>query len=88
MKLEFRNSFLDDLKRIQDRAILRRVTSLIETLEQADTLSEVAHLKKLKGCDNHYRVRIGDYRLGFSVINDTLCLVRFLPRKDMYRYFP
>ena len=60
----------------------------METLEQADTLAEVAHMKKLKGHSNHYRVRIGDYRLGFSVINDTVCLVRFLPRKDIYKYFP
>jgi len=88
MKLEFRKSFLDDLKCIQDRAILRRVTNLIETWEQTETLAEVAHLKKLKGRGNHYRVRIGDYRLGFSVINDTVCLVRLLPRKDIYKYFP
>jgi mRNA interferase RelE/StbE len=88
MKLEFRKSFLDDLKRIQDRAILQRVTNLIEALEQTGTLADVANLKKLKGGGNHYRVRIGDYRLGFSVIDDTVCLVRFLGRKDIYKYFP
>jgi mRNA interferase RelE/StbE len=88
MKLGFRNSFLDDLKRIQDRTILRRVTRWIETLEQADTLVQIAHLKKLKGSGDYYRVRIGDYRLGFSMINDKVCLVRFLPRKDIYKYFP
>jgi len=88
MKLEFRKSFLDDLKRIQDRTVLQRVTHLIETLEQTGTLADVAHLKKLKGGGNHYRVRIGDYRLGLSVVDDVVCLVRFLGRKDIYKYFP
>jgi mRNA interferase RelE/StbE len=74
MKLEFRNSFLDDLKRIQDRTILRRVTRWIETLEQADTLVQIAHLKKLKGSGHYYRVRIGNYRLGFTVIRISIFL--------------
>lgn len=88
MKLEFRKSFLDDLQRVRDRAVLQRVTALIETLEQTGSLVEVANVKRLKGGGNHYRVRIGDYRLGFTVINDTVCLVRFLGRKDIYKYFP
>jgi mRNA interferase RelE/StbE len=88
MKLEFRKSFLDDLKRIHDRATLQRVKSLIESMEQTENLADVAHIKKLKGAANHYRVRIGGYRLGFTVINDTVYLVRLLARKDIYKYFP
>lgn len=53
MKLEFRKSFFDDLKRIQDRVVLQRVTRLIEVLEQADTLADIASLKKLKGGGSH-----------------------------------
>ncbi len=88
MKLEFRKSFLDDLNRVHDRATLHRVKNLIESMEQAENLANIAQIKKLKGAANHYRGRIGDYRLGFTLINDTICLVRFLGRKDIYKYFP
>lgn len=88
MKLEFRKSFLDDVKGIREQAILQRLREVIETLEKADSLAAVPNLKKLKGGGLHYRIRIGDYRLGLSIVHDRICVVRFLGRKDIYRYFP
>ncbi|MBP1468695.1 type II toxin-antitoxin system RelE/ParE family toxin [Candidatus Chloroploca sp. M-50] len=38
--------------------------------------------------DPYYRIRIGDYRLGLFVEDDTITVVRFLHRRDIYRYFP
>jgi mRNA interferase RelE/StbE len=36
----------------------------------------------------YYRIRLGDYRVGLKIENNTVCFVRFLHRKDIYRYFP
>ncbi|MCC5620529.1 type II toxin-antitoxin system RelE/ParE family toxin [Nostoc sp. CHAB 5715] len=33
-------------------------------------------------------MRVGDYRIGFTVAGDTITFVRVLHRKDIYRYFP
>ena len=33
-------------------------------------------------------MRIGDYRLGAALEGDALVLVRFLHRRDIYRFFP
>ncbi|HAO10876.1 MAG TPA: plasmid stabilization protein, partial [Planktothrix sp. UBA8407] len=44
--------------------------------------------KKLKGDDNAYRLRVGDYRIGFYFDGETVTFARVLHRKDIYRYFP
>ncbi|MGL4377778.1 MAG: type II toxin-antitoxin system RelE family toxin [Microcoleaceae cyanobacterium] len=42
----------------------------------------------MKGDDNAYRLRVGDYRIGFYFDDETITFVRVLHRKDIYRYFP
>ena len=88
MKIEFRKSFTKDLKTVSDKSILKRVKEIIETVERANTLSEISNRKKLKGNGNYFRVRMGEYRLGFALENDTIIFVRFLHRKEIYKYFP
>ena len=36
----------------------------------------------------HYRVRIGDYRLGITIEGEVAVLAAFGPRDDIYRRFP
>jgi mRNA interferase RelE/StbE len=43
-------------------------------IEKLETLAEVSHpagVKKLKGEDNLYRVRSGDYRIIYNQVNST-----------------
>ncbi len=88
MNVEFKDGFLKDLSGLKDKALLRRVKELIERVEQAQALDEIGNLKKLKGGGQYFRVRIGDYRIGLMAENETVTFVRFLNRKDIYRYFP
>jgi mRNA interferase RelE/StbE len=88
VKLEFRSSFAKDLKSIKDKALLQRVREIIEEVERAKSLIEISNVKKLKGRGDYYRIRIRDYRLGITVVGDILVFVRFLNRKDIYKYFP
>ena len=46
------------------------------------------YVEKLKGGGNYFRLRVGDYRVGLSLEDDTLIFVRLLNRKDIYKYFP
>lgn len=64
MKTEFRSSFQKDLANIKNKEILQKVKVVIETVEAAQTLTEIANLKKLKVKGHFYRIRIGDYRIG------------------------
>ncbi len=88
MKVEFNDSFVKDLKAVRDKSVLARVKAAIEASEQADTLDQITHLKKMRGEREDFRIRIGDFRLGLKLEGDTLVFIRFLNRKDISRYFP
>jgi mRNA interferase RelE/StbE len=88
VKVEFRESFAKDLKGVKDKGLLKRSKEIIEAFEKANSLAELSNLKKLKGGGNYFRLRIGDYRIGIALENDTVIFVRFLNRKDIYKYFP
>lgn len=89
MNVEFKTSFYKDLKRINSQALKQRVKEAIKDVEQASTLQDVANLSKLKGKkSSYYRIRIGDYRIGLRLRDKTVIFVRFLHRKDIYKYFP
>ncbi|HMM80520.1 MAG: type II toxin-antitoxin system RelE/ParE family toxin [Acidobacteria bacterium] len=88
MKVEFNESFLKDLKAVRDKSVLAKVQTVIESSEKADTLDQLINLKKMRGSREYYRIRIGDFRIGLKLDGETLVFIRFLNRKDIYRYFP
>jgi len=88
MKVAFRKSFLRDLKKVIDQSLLDRVRIQIVQVESASSLGKIGNLKKITGANNFFRIRVGDYRIGLMVEKDLVEFVRFLPRKDLYRFFP
>lgn len=88
MKVGFRQSFEKDVSGVRDKGLLRRVKAAVEAVEKSGSLSQISGLKKLKGGGNFYRLRIGDFRIGLAVESGKVIFVRFIDRKDMYRYFP
>jgi mRNA interferase RelE/StbE len=88
VKTAYKKSFLKDIRTVNDPVIKNRLRETIEQAEQAQRLTELSHLKKLRGTQGYYRIRLGDYRVGLLLENDVLVFVRFLHRRDVYRYFP
>lgn len=88
MNVEFRSSFARDLRAVKDKGLLQRVREMIEQVEQANSPSEIPNLKKLKARGDYYRIRVGGYRAGIALSDETIVFVRLLNRKDIYRYFP
>ncbi len=88
MKVEFRKSFEKDLLKILDARFFERVREVIEQVEEAENLTQVSNIKKLKGEADYYRIRVGDYRIGIKVNDGLVYFVRILHRKEIYRYFP
>jgi len=88
MKVTFKKSFVKDLRKSRERALGMRVRELIESIERASSLQEIPNLRHLKGAMGYYRIRVGDYRIGLYVKGETVTLIRFLHRKDIYRHFP
>jgi len=88
MKIIVQKSFEKDIAKINDKQLAAIVYALIEELESCQNLSNVPHLKKMAGKGNYYRIRVGNYRLGLKLSEETLILLRFMSRKDIYKYFP
>ncbi|MGF1541698.1 MAG: type II toxin-antitoxin system RelE/ParE family toxin [Pleurocapsa sp.] len=90
METEFKDSFLKDIRSIKDKKLLSRLEQFILAVESVDNLSQIPNLKKLKGQKNkvYYRSRMGNYRVGLVIKQDTVVFVRFLDRKEIYCYFP
>ena len=90
MKVEFRKSFEKDIGKIRDGELLARIKDTIEGIENAESMPEVNNVKKLKAEGDYYRIRLGDYRIGFTLDEESasIVLVRILHRREMYRYFP
>ncbi len=89
MKFRIDKSFDRDIDAIRDKKLLRKIQAFISTIENVDTLQEIPHVRKIEGYKSFYRIKIGDHRLGMEAIsNKEVVLLRFLHRKDIYRYFP
>lgn len=81
-------SFNKDISKLKDITTARKIEKLIAKLQGAESLNSIAGIKKLSGSLNAYRIRIGDYRIGFYKENNTIKLTAFAHRKEIYRYFP
>ena len=88
MNTAFRESFDADLSAIHDVSLLRRIKKVIEQVEAARTFQQIPNLKRLEASGKYYRIRVGDYRLGFVFAHGVVTFVRCLDRKEIYRYFP
>lgn len=88
MIVKIDKSFEKDTNKIKDKYILNKIADSIEVVQKSDKISKISGLKKLKGFENTFRIRVRDYRLGIYVKGDTVEFIRCLHRKDIYKYFP
>ena len=88
MNAEFRKSFLKDLEHINDQPLKERVKDAILRIEAASSLQDIENLKKLRGGEHYYRIRVGTFRIGLIIEGNAAIFVRFLHRRELYRYFP
>jgi len=62
-------------------------TKISNTIDEFKTNPFPAGFKKLKGSDNDSRVRVGDYRILYTIYNNILTIevVKIAHRKDVYK---
>lgn len=88
MEVLFLHTFENDLKKINDKSLLNKLKNIIISIENANSLSEIENIMKIKGSKSAFRLRINDFRLGFYYENGIIELCRFVHRKDIYKLFP
>ncbi len=63
MKIEFKKSFLKELKKLKNKALKNAIADCIVQVESAQNSTHIKNLKKLAGYDVYYRIRVGDHRI-------------------------
>jgi len=85
----FEDSFENGLSKIKDPALAKRVVNAIEKFKSTNTLRDISGIKAMQGYTGFYRLRMGDYRIGFSLEADgSIILLKFGHRGEFYKYFP
>lgn len=80
--------FEKDTDKISIKNLSEKIAQTIEEVRKCNYPREIRNLKKMGGGNHYYRIRLGDYRIGITIIGDTVTFIRFLNRKDIYKYFP
>lgn len=89
MNVEFRSSFLRDIKKLPDLVAEQLQTLLLSIQNEHQDLYDIPFISKMSGYKrSYYRIRMGEYRIGCLWEDETLIFMRVLPRKDIYRRFP
>ncbi len=61
-----------------DKPTKKRIKEAIDALPKGD-------IKKLKGFSRTYRLRVGNYRIVYEILDDTIIIGAVLPRGDVYK---
>jgi mRNA interferase RelE/StbE len=88
MNIEYEKKILKDLIQVQDKAVKAEFENLLIILKEAKDLSQISNLKKLRSHTFAFRVRIGDFRVGFYYKDSKIIFRRIVHRKDFYGFFP
>ncbi len=85
MKLEISKDFEKSLSKIKNKAFISSLQLLTIKIINAKNLDEIPNIKPLKGHKNYFRIRKGEYRIGFKYRANTIILLFAGHRKDVYK---
>ncbi|MDR0232726.1 MAG: type II toxin-antitoxin system RelE/ParE family toxin [Dysgonamonadaceae bacterium] len=86
MKIQYSTQFAKDARKLPQH-IKTAVKEIVIQLENAQNLFEIRDCRTLVGVKNGYRIRRGNYRVTLSLMiqDDTVMLLRVLPRGQVYK---
>lgn len=88
MEIRYKRQFLKDLAKLPLPFRERIEEIVFEIIPNESSYEILQRVSKLKGRNNYFKIRVGDYRIGLYIENDFLEFKRALHRKEIYRYFP
>lgn len=80
MQIEIRKSAIKDLKSINEPF----KTTIHGKILELKNFPNVSNIKKLTNFEPAYRLRVGDYRILFDIIDETIVIGRILHRQNSY----
>ena len=88
-KVKYTKKFLKELAS-SPKDIQSRVEPIVFTQLTCDNPFELGYLSKMKGYDDKYKIRVGNYVIGITVDKKakTIICQRIAHRREIYRMFP
>jgi len=82
-KIEWRSSATKELQKLP-RQMISKVVAAVDSLSSNPYPQGV---RKLVSTENSYRIRVGDYRVLYNIVENKLIIeiIRVRHRKDVYR---
>ncbi len=88
MNVEYDASFLKSINKLKNKSVEEQIAKAIANVKNAETIAQIPGNKKLKGYSRYYRIRIGNYRIGYELTGQTVRFIIVADRKDIYNMFP
>jgi len=85
----YKKSFLKDLAKLPKRYRQQIEKLVFDEIPKLDNMFATLNMKKMKGYQSYYRIRVGDYRIGCKVEpKNQVVFYRVKSRADIYKLFP
>jgi mRNA interferase RelE/StbE len=89
MEVEYKPGFIKDFNKIKSRKDQEEIYRIcFDEIPEVKSFSGIKNLKKIKGYEYYYRIRKGDWRIGFKVEGERIIFMRVRKRSDIYKTFP
>jgi len=88
-KVEYTKTFLKELAQLPKEIQSRGEEIAFKELPSENPF-EIGYVEQMTGYRDKYKIRIGNYRMGITVIKNEKLIIcqRIAHRKDIYRVFP
>jgi len=85
----YKKSFLKDLAKLPKHYREQIERLVFEEIPKLDNIFATLEIKKMKGYQSYYRIRVADYRIGCEVEEGSqIIFYRVKSRADIYKLFP
>ncbi len=88
-KVEYTGTFLKELAQLP-KEIQRQGEKIAFKELSSENPFGIGYIDKMTGYQDKYKIRIGNYRMGITIIKKEKLIIcqRIVHRKDIYRVFP
>ncbi|MDX1919834.1 MAG: hypothetical protein SFU25_03760 [Candidatus Caenarcaniphilales bacterium] len=88
MKLLIKDSFQKELKKYKSGKLLKQVGEILEKIKLCKHIWDVGDVKLMQGTKDFFRIRVGNFRIGIKIQDETVFVIKFAIRGNFYKNFP
>lgn len=88
MKVEYRSSFVKNIKKLKSKHTANLIQTVIENCEMANTITEIKNCEPLHSRGKFFKIKYGQYWFGIFIDKGIVEFLKFGTRQNFYDDFP